>query len=114
MSFLSRWPSNQVQCAVDVPEDILARSDVKGFPIISTDGRRILMGFIERAELRYVLGAVSSPTLHDQTLIAHSASQTRQGIYKMYVRIRLSPSLRIPKTMRRSSSPESLQDLLWA
>ncbi|TFK83399.1 Cl-channel protein [Polyporus arcularius HHB13444] len=36
-------------------DDILARTDVKGFPIISTDGRRILMGFIERTDLRYIL-----------------------------------------------------------
>ncbi|KAI0779526.1 Cl-channel protein [Fomes fomentarius] len=36
-------------------ERILAKTDVKGFPIISADSRRILMGWIDRSELLYVL-----------------------------------------------------------
>ncbi|KAI0759889.1 Cl-channel protein [Trametes elegans] len=36
-------------------ETILASTDVKGFPIISADGSRTLLGFIDRTELRYVL-----------------------------------------------------------
>ncbi|KAI0645842.1 Cl-channel protein [Trametes meyenii] len=36
-------------------ESILTSTDVKGFPIVSADGQRTLMGFIDRTELRYVL-----------------------------------------------------------
>ncbi|KAI0823388.1 Cl-channel protein [Trametes gibbosa] len=36
-------------------EIILANTDVKGFPIISADGSRTLLGFIDRSELRYLL-----------------------------------------------------------
>ena len=36
-------------------EEILERTDVKGFPIVSADATKTLMGYIGRAELRYVL-----------------------------------------------------------
>ncbi|KAI0744009.1 Cl-channel protein [Daedaleopsis nitida] len=36
-------------------EEILAGTGVKGFPLISTDGRRILMGFIDRSDLLHIL-----------------------------------------------------------
>lgn len=36
-------------------EDILERTDIKGFPIVSADATKTLMGYIGRAELRYVL-----------------------------------------------------------
>ncbi|THH01086.1 hypothetical protein EW026_g1533 [Hermanssonia centrifuga] len=36
-------------------EETLANTDVKGFPIVSTDSRNRLMGYIGRTELRYVL-----------------------------------------------------------
>ncbi|KAI0633604.1 Cl-channel protein [Trametes polyzona] len=36
-------------------ENILASTDVKGFPIVSPDNSRTLLGFIDRSELRYVL-----------------------------------------------------------
>ncbi|KAF8893437.1 Cl-channel protein [Infundibulicybe gibba] len=36
-------------------ESILATTNVKGFPIISSDGRSTLLGYIGRTELRYVL-----------------------------------------------------------
>ena len=42
----------------DLAEEILAQTDVKGFPIVSADGKNILMGFIDRTELRYVLGTL--------------------------------------------------------
>ena len=42
-----------------VTENALSRTDVKGFPIISADDRRILMGFIDRSELLYILGTTS-------------------------------------------------------
>ena len=38
-------------------ESIVASTDVKGFPIISADGRNILLGFIDRTDLRYVFGS---------------------------------------------------------
>lgn len=37
-------------------EEILDNTDVRGFPIVSNDGRRTMMGYIGRTELRYVLG----------------------------------------------------------
>ncbi|OBZ70692.1 hypothetical protein A0H81_09370 [Grifola frondosa] len=43
-------------------EERLAATDVKGFPIISIDGNRTLMGFIDRTELRYVLGIANTCT----------------------------------------------------
>ena len=30
---------------------------MKGFPVVSADGKRILLGFIDRTDLRYVFGA---------------------------------------------------------
>ena len=36
-------------------EEILERTDIKGFPIVSVDATKILMGYIGRVELRYVL-----------------------------------------------------------
>lgn len=41
---------------LDYLEAILGSTDVKGFPIVSSDGQRTLVGFIDRTELRYVLG----------------------------------------------------------
>lgn len=37
-------------------EAILANTNVKGFPIVSSDATRTLVGYIGRTELRYVLG----------------------------------------------------------
>ena len=37
-------------------EETLSSTDVKGFPIISSDGEPTLLGYIGRTELRYVLG----------------------------------------------------------
>ena len=49
------WPNTSALCS----EDILANTEVKGFPVISADGKNILMGFIDRSQLRYVLGMFS-------------------------------------------------------
>ena len=40
-----------------VTESTLSATNVKGFPIVSADSAKTLLGYIERAELRYVLGA---------------------------------------------------------
>lgn len=37
-------------------EEILDNTAVKGYPIVSNDDRNILLGYIGRTELRYVLG----------------------------------------------------------
>ncbi len=42
---------------IETPEAILAATDVKGFPIVSADGFRTLIGYIGRAELQFILGA---------------------------------------------------------
>ncbi|KAH9929594.1 Cl-channel protein [Epithele typhae] len=35
-------------------EDFIARTDVKGFPVVSADGKNTFLGFIDRTDLRYV------------------------------------------------------------
>jgi hypothetical protein len=40
-------------------ETILSNTDVKGFPIVSADGALTLVGYIDRSELRYVIGRFS-------------------------------------------------------
>lgn len=40
----------------DYLEHRLQQSDVKGFPIVSADHRSILLGYIGRNELKYILG----------------------------------------------------------
>lgn len=43
-------------------EEELSRTDAKGFPIVSSDTRQIIMGYIGRTELRYIIGpSVLSP-----------------------------------------------------
>ena len=37
-------------------EDVLASTDVKGFPILASGSSKALSGYIGRTELRYVLG----------------------------------------------------------
>ena len=41
-------------------EEILDNTTVKGYPIISTDTRRTLLGYVDDRELRYVLGEFSN------------------------------------------------------
>ena len=48
---------------MSVAEDVLENADVKGFPIVSNDGKRILMGYIGRTDLRYVIGESSKVSL---------------------------------------------------
>jgi chloride channel 3/4/5 len=38
---------------------MLSSTNVKGFPIVSADGSLTLVGYIDRSELRYVLGMPS-------------------------------------------------------
>ena len=54
----SHWAWYAYNLLNDLAEEILAQTDVKGFPIVSADGKNILMGFIDRSELRYVLGTL--------------------------------------------------------
>ena len=37
-------------------ENLLSSTNVKGFPIVSSDGALTLVGYIDRSEIRYVLG----------------------------------------------------------
>ncbi len=39
-------------------DNLLSSTDVKGFPIVSADGSLTLLGWIDRGEIRYVLGEV--------------------------------------------------------
>ncbi|CAE6435892.1 unnamed protein product [Rhizoctonia solani] len=50
-------------------EEKLEHTSVQGFPIVSTDSQRILVGYIGRTELRYVMGkARSTQDIHPSTL----------------------------------------------
>ncbi|KAL5631205.1 hypothetical protein ACGC1H_006896 [Rhizoctonia solani] len=50
-------------------EEKLEHTSVQGFPIVSTDSQRILMGYIGRTELRYVIGkARRTREIHPSTL----------------------------------------------
>lgn len=48
--------SRGVLTRLSYADAILSSTDVKGFPIVSSDGSRKLAGYIGRTELRYVLG----------------------------------------------------------
>ena len=37
-------------------DSLLSSTDVKGFPIVTSDGALTLVGYIDRSELRHVLG----------------------------------------------------------
>lgn len=37
-------------------ESLLSSTNVKGFPIVSSDGALTLIGYIDRSEIRHVLG----------------------------------------------------------
>lgn len=41
---------------IHIAEDALANESVQGFPVISNDEKHLLMGYIGRTELRYVVG----------------------------------------------------------
>ena len=66
-------------------EDLLASTEAKGFPIISNDEKRLLLGYIGRTELRYVIGTQIplSPLAEAQGRPARSLrdmfSRDRQG-----------------------------------
>ncbi|GLB37818.1 putative chloride channel [Lyophyllum shimeji] len=49
-------------------EALLASTDVKGYPVVSSDGLRHIVGYIGRTELRYVLDrAKKMPRIEDDT-----------------------------------------------
>ncbi len=39
-------------------DELVSGTDVKGFPIVSADSRNTLMGYVEKNELRYVIGSL--------------------------------------------------------
>jgi chloride channel 3/4/5 len=41
-------------------EDLLSRTEAKGFPIVTPDSRQLIMGYIGRAELRYLIGKLQN------------------------------------------------------
>ncbi|KAF8236060.1 Cl-channel protein [Tricholoma matsutake] len=58
-------------------EAILGSTDVKGFPIVSSDGQRTLVGFIDRTELRYVLDrALKLQDIGGETSCSFSACES--------------------------------------
>ena len=48
-----------VNSCVIYTEEVLASTDVKGFPIVGSKSSKALCGYIGRTELRYVLGTFS-------------------------------------------------------
>jgi len=76
-------------------ETRMQRTDVKGFPIVSTDDRHVLLGYIGRGELRYVLDKARrtcgtspdtpcsfymEPTDHDRENAPHLSSGPSIGV----------------------------------
>ncbi|CAE7226041.1 unnamed protein product [Rhizoctonia solani] len=56
-------------------EEKLEATKVQGFPIVTTDSQRILMGYIGRTELRYVIGkARRTREIHPSTLCSFEPS----------------------------------------
>ena len=59
-------------CAWDLltlrAEQRLKLTDVKGFPVVSADDQNVLIGYIDRSELRYVLGTRSN-TFSDSLIL---------------------------------------------
>ena len=72
-------------------EDRLKATDVKGFPVVSADGRNLLIGYIDRSELRYVLGMHASLHPPDYYLTLVSI-QIRHGEFRISPRRRHAPS----------------------
>ena len=46
----------QTSIAYSFIEEILHSTAVQGYPVVSVDGQNSLLGYVGRAELRYVLG----------------------------------------------------------
>jgi chloride channel 3/4/5 len=42
-------------------DSLLSSTDVKGFPIVTSDGALTLVGYIDRSEIRHVLGELVFP-----------------------------------------------------
>ncbi|PAV18791.1 voltage-gated chloride channel [Pyrrhoderma noxium] len=97
-------------------EHKLQQSDVKGFPIVSNEQRRLLLGYIGRNELRYILDRAKrfynasgstrcsfycEPTDHDREDIATLATGPAIGI----------DDEAFTRVMQESASPEVLE--LW-
>ena len=70
-------------------EERLKATDVKGFPVVSADGLNLLIGYIDRSELRYVLGMYGSLHLPDDCL---TSMQKRHGESRIFPRQRHAPS----------------------
>ena len=48
------WAHDAIACYSI--ESLLSSTNVKGFPIVSSDGALTLVGYIDRSEIRHVLG----------------------------------------------------------
>ncbi|KDN45559.1 hypothetical protein RSAG8_04883, partial [Rhizoctonia solani AG-8 WAC10335] len=63
-------------------EEKLEHTSVQGFPIVSTDSQRILVGYIGRTELRYVIGkARSTQDIHPSTLCSFESPSESQSYH---------------------------------
>ena len=76
-------------------DSLLSSTDVKGFPIVTSDGALTLVGYIERNEIRHVLGELLYSQLK---LVTKSSNQSvlekiavDWGIYLAY----LMPDIKI-------------------
>lgn len=69
------FPSLFMYSLVNV-EDILENTTVKGYPIISPDTRRLLLGYIDAEELRFVLGACHSFALSNTLSNVHARRES--------------------------------------
>ena len=73
-------------------EEMLSSTVVKGYPIVSNDDRNLLLGYVGRTELRYVLGECKPHRAPRTVSHAHSRRQGAQsprhgGRYALFVRL---------------------------
>ncbi|KAH9937739.1 Cl-channel protein [Amylocystis lapponica] len=104
-------------CVRDV-EEHLSRTDVKGFPVISNDAKHILVGYIERSELVYVLDkarSVKNVTAETPCSFGLDAEDQHQVEFPGSVS---GPALGIDEAMsmeilETTASPEALKFWPW-
>ena len=76
-------------------ESLLSSTDVKGFPIVSSDGALALVGYIHRSEIRYVLGELYMSFLIKNVRLNHANQSVLEKIAADW---RIHPACLMPDT----------------
>lgn len=74
------------------PEHLLSNSQYRGFPVVSTDEQGILLGYIERAEIQWVMGETLLCLCHSDEsscLVSRQSREytTRRRYHPLLIRI---------------------------